>query len=67
MDRFSPLVFRPIEGLINHSIAQSPDALAVAAALDGQSLDVHIDGTPIALRMVVVDGIVQLSSAGYND
>lgn len=62
MDRLSPLAFRPLEGLINHGIAQSPDALAVAAALDGQSLDVHIDGTSIAMRMVVVDGTVQLSS-----
>lgn len=63
MDRLSPLAFRPLEGLINHGISQSADAQAAAVALDGQSLDVHIDGTPIALRMVVVDGIVQLSQA----
>lgn len=62
MDRLSPLALRPLEGLINRGIAQSTDALAAAAALDGQSLDVHIDGTPIALRMVIVDGVVQLST-----
>lgn len=61
MDRLSPLALRPLEGLINRGIAQSTDALAAAATLNGQSLDVHIDGTPIALRMVIVDGVVQLS------
>ncbi len=61
MDRFSPLAFRPLEGLINHGIARSPEAQAIAVALDGQSLDVRIDGTPIALRMVVVAGVLQLS------
>ena len=50
MDRFSPLVFRPIESLIDHSIDSSPEAQLSAAALDGQSLDVRIDGTLIALR-----------------
>ena len=63
MDRFSPLVFRPIESLINHSIANSPEARLSAAALDGQSLDVRVDGTPIALRLVIVGGVVQLSQA----
>ena len=61
MDRFSPLVFRPIESLINHSIANSPEARLSAAALDGQSLDVRVEGTPIALRLVVVGGVIQLS------
>ena len=64
MDRFSSLAFRPLEGLINHGIARSPEAQAVAVTLDGQSLDVRIDGTPIALRMVVVAGVVQLSEPG---
>lgn len=66
MDRFSSLAFRPLEGLINHGISKSPEALATAAALDGQSLDVRINGTPIALRMVVVDSRVQLSQADAN-
>ena len=47
MDRFSPLVFRPIESLINHSIDSSPEAQLSAAALDGQSLDVRIEGTTV--------------------
>ncbi|MEZ5562620.1 MAG: SCP2 sterol-binding domain-containing protein [Gammaproteobacteria bacterium] len=64
MDRFSPLAFRPLESLINHGIARSPEALSVAATLDGQSLDLRIDGTPVALRMVVVDGVVQLCEPG---
>jgi ubiquinone biosynthesis protein UbiJ len=67
MDRFSPLVFRPIESLINHSIANSPEAQLSAAALDGQSLDVRIDGTPIALRLVIVGGIVQLSQPDASE
>lgn len=66
MDRFSSLVFGPIESLINHSIEHSPEAQLSAAALDGQSLDVRIDGTPIALRLVVVDGVVQLSQSDAN-
>lgn len=61
MDRFSSLALRPLEDLINHSIAKSPGAQAAAAALDDKSLDVCIEGTPVALRMVVVDGVVQLS------
>ena len=61
MDSFPALAFRPLEELINHGIAKSPEAGPVAAALDGQSLDLRIDGTPIALRMVVVAGVVQLS------
>ncbi len=61
MDRFSPLFFPPIESLINHSIATSPEAQLSAAALDGQSLDVRREGTPIALRLVIVGGVVQLS------
>lgn len=55
------MAFRPLESLINRGIAASPEALAVAAELDGMSLDIHVDGTPIALRMVVVAGVVQLS------
>jgi len=67
MDRLSPLVFRPIESLINHSIDSSPEARLSAAALDGQSLDLHIEGTPIALRLVVVGGVVQLSQADTDE
>lgn len=63
MDRLSPLVFRPLESLINHSIGKSPEARLCAEALDGKSLDVRIDGTPVALRMVIVGGTVQLSQA----
>ena len=55
------MAFRPLESLINRGIAASPEARAVAAELDGMSLDIHVDGTPIALRMVVVAGVVQLS------
>lgn len=61
MDPLPAMAFRPLESLINRGIAASPEALAVAAELDGMSLDVHVDGTPIALRMVVVAGVVQLS------
>lgn len=67
MDRLSTLAFRPIESLINYSIDRSPEAQQSAAALDGQSLDVHIDGTPIALRMVIVGGVVQLSQPDASE
>lgn len=67
MDRFPALAFRPLEALINHGIAKSPEAQGVATALDGRSLDVRIDGTPIALRLVVVAGVVQLSELGADD
>ncbi|MCB1598164.1 MAG: SCP2 sterol-binding domain-containing protein [Gammaproteobacteria bacterium] len=66
MDRFSSLALRPLEDLINHGIARSPGAQAAAAALDDKSLDVRIDGTPVALRMVVVDGVAQLSQPGKD-
>jgi ubiquinone biosynthesis protein UbiJ len=66
MDPLSALAFRPLESLINHGIAAAPEAGAVAAELDGMSLDVHVDGTPIALRLVVVDGVVQLSAPDTN-
>lgn len=61
MEPLSAMAFRPLESLINRGIAASPEARAVAAELDGMSLDIHVDGTPIALRMVVVAGVVQLS------
>jgi ubiquinone biosynthesis protein UbiJ len=61
MEPLSAMALRPLESLINHGIAASPEALAVAAELDGMSLDLYVDGTPFALRMVVVDGVVQLS------
>lgn len=61
METFSAMAFRPLESLINRGITASPEARAVAAELDGMSLDLYVVGTPFALRMVVVAGVVQLS------
>ena len=61
---FSAAAFRPIERLINRGIGLSSTAQAMAAALDGKALDVRLDGTPLALRLIAVDGQIRLTGIG---
>ena len=64
MDYASSVTFRPIELLINRGIGLSSTAQAMAAALDGKSLDVRLEGTPLALRLVARDGSMRVSAPG---
>lgn len=61
---FSAAAFRPLELLVNRGIALSSTAQAMAAALDGKTLDVRLDGTPLALRLSARDGQVQVTPPG---
>ncbi|MEO8445376.1 MAG: SCP2 sterol-binding domain-containing protein [Gammaproteobacteria bacterium] len=62
MDFLSATTLRPIERLINRGIRLSATAQAMAAALDGQSLDVHLEGTPVALRLTASGGQVGVTA-----
>ena len=64
MDIISSTTFRPIELLINRGIRLSSTAQAMTAALDGKSLDVRLDDTPLALRLVSRDGRIRVSAPG---
>jgi len=64
VDFISSATCRPIELLINRGIRLSSTAQAMAAALDGKSLDVRLEETPLALRLVARDGIIRVSAPG---
>jgi ubiquinone biosynthesis accessory factor UbiJ len=64
MESLSTLALRPLERLINHGIEKSSTAQAMAAALDGKSLEVRADGTLLALRLSATAGRVRLGPAG---
>lgn len=53
----------PLEQLINRGIGLSSTAAALARALAGRCMEIRVDGTPVALRLAVADGRVQLSGA----
>ncbi len=61
---FSTVAFRPIELLINRGIGLSSTARAMAVALEGKSLDVRLDNTPLALRLSALDGQVRVAATG---
>jgi len=61
---FSTVALKPVELLINRGIGLSSTALAMAVALEGRSLDVRLDGTPVALRLSARDGQVRATPAG---
>ena len=66
MDFLSSATFRPLELLINRGIRLSSTAQAIAAALEGQALDVRVDDTPLALRLVAANGLLR-ATAGTRD
>jgi ubiquinone biosynthesis protein UbiJ len=47
------LLSRPFESLINRGLGQSTTARAIARALEGRSLGLTVDGTPLDLRLRV--------------
>ena len=63
MDFLSSTAFRPIELLINRGIGLSSTARAMAVALDGETLDVLVDGTPLRLRLTALEGRVRVTAA----
>jgi ubiquinone biosynthesis protein UbiJ len=58
---YSAAALRPLELLINRGIAQSATAQAMATALEGHDLDVRLDGTPFALRLLARHGQVSVT------
>ncbi|MBL8201165.1 MAG: SCP2 sterol-binding domain-containing protein [Chromatiales bacterium] len=61
---FSSVAFRPVELLINRGVGLSSTARAMAVALEARSLDVRLDGTPLALRLSARDGQVRVTAPG---
>ena len=61
---FSTFALRPVELLINRGIGLSSTARAMAVALEGKSLDVRLDGTPVSLRLSARDGQVLVTPTG---
>ena len=61
---FGSLPFRPLELLANRGIRASTSAQALAGALDGRSMDVRVEGSPLALRVSVAGGGVKIGPAG---
>ena len=66
MDR-TPMALRPLEGLMNRSVAASGQAQGLCEALDGRSLLVMVRDTPLALRIGVRDGAIRLSMQAGDD
>jgi len=64
VNSFSSATFRPIELLINRGIGLSSTAQAMTAALDGKTLDVRLDNTPLAVRLAARDGKILVSTPG---
>lgn len=64
MDFFSSATYRPIELLINRGIGLSSTAAAMAAALEGKSLDIRLDGIPLSLRLSAGDGKLRATAPG---
>jgi ubiquinone biosynthesis protein UbiJ len=64
VDFLSSATCRPIELLINRGIGQSSTAQAMAAALDGKTLDVRLEGTPLTLRLAASDGLLRVTAPG---
>ncbi len=64
MDLKGSAPFRPLELLINRGIRLSSTAQAMAAALEDQSLDLHLDATPIALRLTARNGEIRVTAPG---
>ncbi len=53
------LFLRPVETLLNRGLAQSDAAQALARKLDGRSLGLTVEGTPLDLRLRVEGGRVR--------
>jgi len=59
----SAAAFRPLELLVNRGIGLSSTAGAMAAALEGRTLEIRLEGTPLALRLEAAAGQVRVRPA----
>ena len=57
-------LLQPFEALLNRGIAESVDASRLCERLAGRSLQIDLEGLPVALRLVARDGRLKLSLAG---
>lgn len=62
MSSLSTLALRPIEQLLNRGIGLSSTAAAMAAALEGKSLAIQVDGMSFAVLLQAVAGRLQLTT-----
>lgn len=62
MSSFSALALKPVEQLLNRGIGLSSTAGAMAAALDGQTLGIQVDGTPLVLQLRAGNGRLELTT-----
>lgn len=60
MTSLSALALKPLEHLLNRGIGLSSTAGAMAVALEGKSLDIQLDGTPLALQLIARNGRLQV-------
>jgi ubiquinone biosynthesis protein UbiJ len=57
-------LFQPIESLLNRNIAGSTPARALLQRLEGRSLEVRAEPTPLRIRFSVADGRISAGSGG---
>jgi ubiquinone biosynthesis protein UbiJ len=60
-------LFQPIESLLNRNIAGSTPARALLQRLEGRSLEVRAEPTPLRIRFSVADGRVSVGGGGEGE
>jgi ubiquinone biosynthesis protein UbiJ len=60
-------LFQPIESLLNRNIAGSSPARALVQRLQGRSLEVRAEPTPLRIRFTAADGRVSVGSGGETE
>lgn len=61
---FTDLFLQPIELLLNHGLRESTSAAAMAGGLEGRTLGLRIEGTPIELRIRILAGRFRVTAPG---
>jgi ubiquinone biosynthesis protein UbiJ len=57
------VVLRPFESLLNHGLARSATATAIATRLEGRSLAIEATGLPRAFRLAITGGRATLTAS----
>lgn len=60
----SDTLLGPFESLLNRGVAESADAARLCRELEGRSLQIDLEGLPLALRLVASDGGLVVRLAG---
>jgi len=60
-------LFQPIESLLNRNIAGSTPARSLLQRLQGRSLEVRAEPTPLRIRFSAADGRVEVASGGEDE